>query len=174
MTAQDPEFQNSVNHEVNGDEVRVNLYDAQKGRVPRTGGPYLDEIQAEEAERRRAKAEGREPDLDNPGPYAGTALVTASQLPERDVDKSHYAETLPIENEPVASYVVDFPESKADPGQADWDNDMDKVNALRGAQEYQALVEKNNVPDPEPTVQDHVNDSDPGAEFDPENPEKDV
>lgn len=168
-----PEHEQSVNHDVNDDgEVTVNLYDANKGRVPRTGGPYLDEVQAEEAERRRAKLENREPDLDNPPPYVGTRLVPASQLVERDVDKSHYSDAIPIENEPVTSYVAEFPEDKVDPTQANWDNDMDKVNALRGAQEYQELVEKNNVPDPEPTVEDHV---EPGSEFDPDNPEnKDV
>jgi hypothetical protein len=175
MMPENVEYANSVNHEVNENgDVVVNLYDANKGKTPRTGGPYLDEVQAEQAEINRAKQEGREPDLDNPPPYVGTQLVPASQLTERDVDKMHYADTLPIENEPVTSYVAEFPEDKADPTQADWDNNMDKVNALRGATEYKALVEKNNVPDPEPVddVPHPVDDAD--LEFDPDNPTKDV
>lgn len=39
------------------------------------GGVYLDEVEAEKAEVARAKAEDREPDLENPGSYAGIVLV---------------------------------------------------------------------------------------------------
>jgi hypothetical protein len=160
-----PEYASSINHDVDADgNVTVKLYDANKGKTPRTGGPYLDEVQAEEAERRRAKAEGREPDLDNVPPYVGTQLVTAAQLTDRSTDKSHYADSLPIVNEPVASYVAEFPKNEVDPTQADWDNNMDKVNALKGAQEYQELVDKNNTPDPEPK-------DEPDLDF---NPDKDV
>ena len=176
-----PEHEQSINHEaVDGEDnaVKVNLYDANKGKTPRTGGPYLDEVQAEEAERRRARVENREPDLDNPPPYVGTRLVTASELTERDVDKSHYADNLPIVNEPVASYVAEFPTDEADPTQANWDNDMDKVNALRGAQEYQELVDKNNTPDPEPTEEAHTLDAPQpdGSQPSPEDfdPDKDI
>lgn len=44
------------------------------------GGVYLDQVQREEAEIARAKAEGREPDLDNPPAAAGTPLVSREQF----------------------------------------------------------------------------------------------
>lgn len=55
------------------------LYDLNAG-FGRDGGPYLDDIEREQAEVRRAKIEGREPDLDNAGPVAGTVLVNADTL----------------------------------------------------------------------------------------------
>lgn len=56
------------------------LYNANDGLIGRDGGPYLDRVEAERAEEQRAKVEKREPDYDNPGGYAGTVYVTASQL----------------------------------------------------------------------------------------------
>ena len=44
------------------------------------GGVYLDQVQREEAEIARAKAEGREPNLDNPPAAAGTPLVSKEQF----------------------------------------------------------------------------------------------
>lgn len=58
----------------------VPLYNPNDGLYGRGGGPYLDEEQAREAEIRRARVEGREPDLDNPGAYAGIQLQTAAQM----------------------------------------------------------------------------------------------
>lgn len=40
--------------------------------LPSNGYPYLDQKLREEAEIIRARVEGREPDLDNPGTIAGT------------------------------------------------------------------------------------------------------
>lgn len=48
--------------------------------VKRDGGPYLDEVERENAEIIRAAKEGRKPDLENPGPTAGTPLLTAAGL----------------------------------------------------------------------------------------------
>jgi hypothetical protein len=56
------------------------LYNANDGLSGRDGGPYLDLEENRLAEIRRAKVEGREPDLDNPPASAGTVLVTAAQL----------------------------------------------------------------------------------------------
>lgn len=56
------------------------LYNANDGVTGRDGGPYLDEIEAREAEKRRAIVEGREPDLDNPPATAGIQLNTAAQM----------------------------------------------------------------------------------------------
>lgn len=56
------------------------LYNANDGITGRSGGPYLDEEEARAAEVRRARVEGREPDLDNPPATAGIQLNTASQM----------------------------------------------------------------------------------------------
>lgn len=58
----------------------VPLYNPNDGITGRDGGPYLDQVEAEQAEVRRAKVEGREPDLDNPPATAGIPLTTAAQM----------------------------------------------------------------------------------------------
>lgn len=126
-------------------EVMVDLYDANDGKVPRTGGPYLDQLQKEQAEVIRAKAEGREPDLDDPPATAATQLVTKSELVERDTDKSHFSDAVEVTNEPVASVLVDTTsgfEGTPDPSQADFDNDMTKVSVLEAGQKFKALQEE--------------------------------
>lgn len=57
-----------------------NLYNVLDGVAGRDGGPYLDQVEAREAEIRRAAIEGREPDLENPPATAGQPLVTSEQL----------------------------------------------------------------------------------------------
>lgn len=54
----------------------VNLYNIHDGLRKRDGGPYLDEVEREQAELRRARIENRKPDLNTPGASAGTPLVT--------------------------------------------------------------------------------------------------
>ena len=145
MTADSPEYKNSVNHDTNDGEVVVNLYDANQGKLPRTGGPYRDDIEKEQAEVWRAKQEGREPDLDNPPATAATHLVPESQLVERDTNVSHYSDTLKNENEPVSSYVADTTDGfqgDPDPTQPNWDNDMSKVAALDAGLKMEELKEK--------------------------------
>lgn len=56
------------------------LYNPNDRLTGRDGGPYLDQEQAKAAEVIRAQREGREPDLENPGAYAGIPLSTADQL----------------------------------------------------------------------------------------------
>lgn len=58
----------------------VPLFNPNDGLTGRNGGPYLDEVQAQQDEIRRAKIEGREPDLDKPGANAGIQLSTAAQM----------------------------------------------------------------------------------------------
>lgn len=62
----------------------VKLYGVHQGLTGRDGGPYLDQIERIEAEKRRAVVEGREPaDLTNPDALpatAGTPLVTVKEL----------------------------------------------------------------------------------------------
>jgi hypothetical protein len=146
--------------------VTIDLYNANHGKAPRTGGPYRDDIEQEQAEVWRAKAEGREPDLDNPPACASTVLVPKSQLVERDTDKSHFSDSVEVTNEPVDTMtveVIDPFKGDPDPSQANWDNDMSKVNALQGGLLYNELIEKNNTPDKEPV--DHELD-DPDFEKD--------
>lgn len=57
----------------------VPLFNPNDGVTGRDGGPYLDQVQAVEAEKVRAKIEGRSPDLDNPPAHAGIPLNTAGQ-----------------------------------------------------------------------------------------------
>ena len=65
-----------------GDDVK--LFDVHQGLTGRDGGPYLDQIERIEAEKRRAVIEDREPDdLTKPEQLtatAGTPLVTGAQL----------------------------------------------------------------------------------------------
>lgn len=58
----------------------VPLFNANDGLTGRNGGPYLDEEQARADEVRRARVEGRKPNLDNPGANAGIQLNTAAQM----------------------------------------------------------------------------------------------
>jgi len=120
--------------ETEGKKVEMDLYNAAHGKVPRTGGPYMDDLAAVEAEKIRAEREDREPDLDNPPATVATVLVPKHELVERDTDKSHYSEHVPVENEPVGKVVVDTSGGfyvEPDPGQADWDNDETKLHALQ-------------------------------------------
>lgn len=60
--------------------VSQKLFNANDGLTGRDGGPYLDEVEMRDAEKRRAAVENRKPDLENPGPTAGTYLVPGSYL----------------------------------------------------------------------------------------------
>ena len=105
----------------------VELYDANEGLVPRSGGPYLDVLQREQAEIRRAKIENREPDLENPPAVAGTVLVTKSQLFERDADRvGRIPEAMEPTVKPFDTYEADLSsavDNEPDPRQKDWNND---------------------------------------------------
>jgi len=126
------------------DDTKLELFDANQGLMKRSGGPYLDELEALKAEERRAVVEDRDPDLDNPGPYAGTQLVPKQYLTEKDIDHSHAAlgGYVELEHDPVM--VVDIPEEKneADPTQVDYDNDSQKVAAMVAAASVQESKEK--------------------------------
>lgn len=54
--------------------VDVIAEDPNRVQAKKSGGVFLDEIQKRNAEFVRAKVEGREPDLENPGPIASTKL----------------------------------------------------------------------------------------------------
>lgn len=62
------------------DQTPEKLYNPHDGLGKRDGGPYLDQIELEQAEIRRAKVEGREPDFENLQGTAGVRLVTAEEL----------------------------------------------------------------------------------------------
>lgn len=101
-----------------------NLYNIHDGVAGRDGGPYLDQVEAREAERRRAAVEGREPDYDHLPATAGQPLVTADQLlrlqgtsniPSQELNRvqaaalDQYAETdtFPIEPHSVRDTTAD-------------------------------------------------------------------
>lgn len=67
---------------------KVPLYNIHAGITRRVGGPFLDELELEEAERRRAIVEGRAPDYTNMAGSAGVPLVTAGELAQ-----AHQADT---------------------------------------------------------------------------------
>lgn len=132
-----------VNKDVEEDgTATVHLYNAAHGKTPRTGGPYLDDVEREEAEKRRAFVEGREPDLENAPAAVGTVLVPKSALVERDVDKNHLSDTVEVTNEPVTSYVVPVEKTEADPTQVDFDNDMTKLRQAEAGLRLQELKDK--------------------------------
>lgn len=60
----------------------LKMYNPHEGLTGRDGGPYLDQVENDLAEDRRAFVEGREPDYEaaKKNPSAGTPLVTGSQL----------------------------------------------------------------------------------------------
>jgi hypothetical protein len=63
--------------------VDLRLFNVHAGLTGRDGGPYLDEVENEKAEERRAKVEGRkplDPNKENLPASAGTPLVTGPQL----------------------------------------------------------------------------------------------
>lgn len=59
---------------------KVPLYNVHAGITRRVGGPFLDELELEQAEIRRAVVEKREPDFKNNAGSAGVPLVTAGVL----------------------------------------------------------------------------------------------
>jgi hypothetical protein len=69
----------SAEPEVETEEVELKLYPATalQNRPP---GIYMDDLEREGAEVWRAKLEGREPDLENPPPTAGTPLRPLAHL----------------------------------------------------------------------------------------------
>lgn len=123
-----------------GKTETVELYDANKGKLERDGGPYLDEVEKIKAEEIRAKREGREPDYDNPPAVAGTRLVPKSYLTETDASYSHVSAAAEVENKPVAVVEADVSSGydvDPDPKQADWDNDIQKVSAVETKQRFE-------------------------------------
>ena len=70
----------------NGGILEVGYYNAQDGQKGRDGGPYLDHIERQQAEIRRAYNENREPaDLNGPLPATvGTLLVSANRVVDND------------------------------------------------------------------------------------------
>lgn len=125
--------------DTNGKTETVELYDAAQGKLPRDGGPYLDEIERRNAEEIRAQKENREPDYDNPPAVAGTRLVPKEYLTETDASYSHRSAAAEVENEPVAKVEVDVSSGfdvEPDDKQVDWDHDSQKVAAAEAKQRY--------------------------------------
>lgn len=145
----------------------VALYDANKGLLKRSGGPYLDEMEAKHAEEIRAGKEGREPDLETPPAYVGTVLVPKSYL--RETDNDHSAAALggyvELEHDPVETLTVDVTDDftrDPDPRQVNWDNDSQKVAAMQAEAAYSQAKADAKVEDAPTPVAEPV---DPFAEL---------
>jgi hypothetical protein len=146
-THDDLDLDDKVANDDEKHEVDQDLYIASHGKVPRTGGPYSDDLAREEAEKWRAKAEDREPDYDNPPATAGTLLVPKQYLRETDTDKVHFSDQVEVVNEPVQTVKVDVTSAehtKPDPTQVAWDNDQSKVDALNARK----VLDEAGQPDP--------------------------
>lgn len=61
-------------------EKETPLYNPHEGFRGRDGGPYLDIVERETAEVQRARVEGRDIDIENPGLVAGTPAVVAAYV----------------------------------------------------------------------------------------------
>lgn len=59
---------------------KVNVYNPNTGLGKRVGGPFADELELEEAERRRAIMERRDPDYSDMAGSAGVPLFTAGMM----------------------------------------------------------------------------------------------
>lgn len=136
----------------------IDLYDANKGLLKRTGGPYLDEEERKKAEERRAVVEDREPDLEHPPASVGTQLVPKEYLRETDTDHSAAAlgGYVELEHEPEGVLTVQEDVSEPDPSQVDWDNDHQKVNAMQAVAAHDKAASVN-APDTEPKDEEFGN-----------------
>jgi hypothetical protein len=68
-------------------------------RIPGTN-PYLDDVERERAEIHRARVEGRDPDLENPGSYQGSPLVSKTAFLAANAPYTS-AEGVPVVELPV-------------------------------------------------------------------------
>lgn len=92
------------------------FWNAQDGVRGRDGGPYADEVDAQQREIARARAEGREPDLDNPPPFVGNQLRTSRTVEDNTFSNpSMVGAPGPVEQVEGAS-VVDEAFYRVDPG----------------------------------------------------------
>lgn len=126
------------------------LYNKNDSVSGRDGGPYLDLEQARRSEELRARAEGREPDLDHPPADGGIMLVTAAQL----------LETTTVNNLPSQQHLGDYSES-AVKGLVD-----DKENLLEAMSERDLSVLD------EPVAEEEKTEEKPPAFTPPASPKK--
>jgi cation transport regulator ChaB len=130
------------------------LYNANDGVTGRDGGPYLDVVEAEEAEKRRAVVEDREPDFDNLPATAGIQLNSAAQMlytehinnaPSRqntavdDADRRFDA-LHDDDNTPLRAW-TEVPDDSLT------NKDVDEVNALTGDDQDTNVEDEGTAPD---------------------------
>lgn len=98
------------------DHEEVKFWNAQDGIRGRDGGPYADEVDARQREVNRARAEGREPDLDNPPPFVGNVIVTSAYV-EDNLFSNPSMKAAPGPHEALAqAKVVEDAPMRVDPG----------------------------------------------------------
>lgn len=93
--------------EVESQTVDTKFYNQHDGTTGRLPGQYLDEIERNQAEVLRAKAEGREPDLNNPGSTAGTPIVTEGSLTDNSINHRDLIDEDAPTAQPVQTLPVD-------------------------------------------------------------------
>lgn len=97
-------------------DTETAFWNAQDGVRGRDGGPYADEVDAQQREIARARAEGREPDLDNPPPFVGNQLRTSRTIEDNTFSNPSMVQAPgPVEQIEGAS-VVDEAYYRVDPG----------------------------------------------------------
>ena len=131
------------------------LYNPNDNVTGRDGGPYLDEVEARNAEARRAVVEDREPDYDNPPATAGIPLVTAGRQ----------AHTVGVNNLPSQTHRYDLSNADLVDGRAE-DTERHPAFVQRG--EIPGDFEPDNLPEDEVSEdevpEDEVNSHDPAAD----------
>lgn len=125
------------------------LYNPNDNVTGRDGGPYLDEVEARNAEARRAVVEDREPDFDNPPATAGIPLVTAGRQ----------AHVVGVNNLPSQSHRYDLSNADLVDGRAE-DEERHPAFVKRG--EIPSDFEPDNSP-VEEADGNEVNSHDPAA-----------
>lgn len=128
------------------------LFNPNDNVTGRDGGPYLDEVEARNAEARRAVVEDREPDFDSPPATAGIPLVTAGRQ----------AQTVGVNNLPSQSHNYDL--SNADLVQGRADDERHPAFVQRG--EIPEDFEPDNVATEDEGEDVEANSHDPNSDAD--------
>lgn len=133
-----------------GDNKVAALFNANDGLTGRDGGPYLDLEEAREAEKRRARVENREPDLDNPPASAGIVLLTGRQvvsnlgvnnLPSQD-------DSWDVEDKALRAVAEDKDNNLRIYGEVDLTDQVDSATPTGDEESMQSiLAEGSNTPD---------------------------
>ena len=130
----------------------VDLFNPNDNVTGRDGGPYLDEVEARNAEARRAVVEKREPDFDNPPATAGIPLLTGGRI----------AHVNGVNNLPSQAHRYDLSNADLVQGRADSDKEpgfraRGKMDVI-GSDEVDEVDEEFNSHDPNAITTNNTRD----------------